>query len=102
MADLSIYLFWSALVISLIAVLCYTAYVASASVSLRRFAAQTEAGTVTITAQSGIPNPGIGRLATELGRPALAREHLRAFLQEFPNDPRVYTVKALLAGLPAE
>lgn len=44
----------------------------------------------------------IGQLATALGRPALAREHLRAFLQEFPNDPRVYTVKALLAGLPAE
>jgi hypothetical protein len=44
----------------------------------------------------------IGQLAAELGRSALAREHYRAFLQEFPNDPRVYTVKALLAALPAE
>ncbi|MBK8858871.1 MAG: hypothetical protein IPN11_14655 [Opitutaceae bacterium] len=44
----------------------------------------------------------IGQLAAELGRPALAREHFRAFLQEFPNDPRVYTIKALLAALPAE
>lgn len=44
----------------------------------------------------------IGQLAAELGRPALAREHYRAFLQEFPNDPRVYTIKELLAALPAE
>jgi hypothetical protein len=44
----------------------------------------------------------IGQLAAELGRPALAREHYRAFLQEFPNDPRVYTIKALLAALPVE
>ncbi len=44
----------------------------------------------------------IGQLAAELGRYALAREHYRVFLQEFPNDPRVYTIKALLAALPAE
>jgi hypothetical protein len=44
----------------------------------------------------------IGQLAAELGRHALARGHYRAFLQEFPNDPRVYTVKAFLAALPAE
>lgn len=44
----------------------------------------------------------IGQLAAELRRAALAREHYRAFLQEFPNDPRVYTIKELLAALPAE
>ncbi|MCC7366539.1 MAG: cytochrome c biogenesis protein CcsA [Dehalococcoidia bacterium] len=64
MADLSIYLFWSGLVTALFAVVLYGAYVASASVSVRRFAAQTNAGTVTISSHSGTPNPGIGRLAT--------------------------------------
>ncbi len=44
----------------------------------------------------------IGQLAAGLSRPAIAREHFRAFLQEFPNDPRVYTVRTLLAALPAE
>ncbi len=44
----------------------------------------------------------IGQLAAELGRQALARQHYRAFLQEFPNDPRVYTIRALLAALPVE
>lgn len=42
----------------------------------------------------------IGQLAAELGQPAAAREHYSRFLHEFPNDPRVYTVKALLAALP--
>jgi cytochrome c-type biogenesis protein CcsB len=64
MADLSNYLFWTGLVTSLIASGLYIAYVASASVSLRRMSAQTSAGTVTISAASGVPNPGIGRLAT--------------------------------------
>ena len=64
MADLSIYLFWSGLVTALMAVVLYAGYVASASVSLRRFSAQTEAGTVEFSSASGVPNPGIGRLAT--------------------------------------
>jgi len=64
MADLSIYLFWTGLLTSAGATLVYGAFVASASVSLRRFAAQTEAGTVTVSAASGVPNPGLGRLAT--------------------------------------
>lgn len=42
----------------------------------------------------------IGSLAGELGRTALAREHYAAFLREFPNDPRAYTVRARLAALP--
>ena len=42
----------------------YIAFVASASLSLRRLSAQTSAGTVTISAASGVPNPGLGRLAT--------------------------------------
>jgi cytochrome c-type biogenesis protein CcsB len=42
----------------------YIAFVASASVSLRRMSAQTSAGTLTISSASGVPNPGLGRLAT--------------------------------------
>jgi hypothetical protein len=42
----------------------------------------------------------IGQIAAEQGRPALAREHYAAFLKDFPNDPRAYTVKAFLAALP--
>jgi cytochrome c-type biogenesis protein CcsB len=65
MAELSIYLFWTGLGTASMALALYVAYVASAALSLRRFAAQTSAGTVTVTASaSGIPNPGIGRLAT--------------------------------------
>jgi len=63
-ADLSIYLFWTGLLTSILAGCCYVAYVASASLSLRRFSAETEAGTVTIAAGTGVPNPGLGRLAT--------------------------------------
>jgi cytochrome c-type biogenesis protein CcsB len=66
MANLSIYLFWSGLITSLFATGAYAAYVASASLSLRRFAAQTTAGTVTVSTASGTPNPGLGRLATSL------------------------------------
>lgn len=44
----------------------------------------------------------IGQLAAGQGRPALAREYYTAFLSDFPNDPRAYTVRALLAALPAE
>lgn len=43
----------------------------------------------------------IGQLAAEQGRPELARTHYERFLQEFPTDPRAYTVRALLAALPA-
>ena len=64
MADLSIYLFWTGLVTAAMASLLYTAYVASASLSLRRFAAATSAGPITLSSSPGVPNPGIGRLAT--------------------------------------
>lgn len=42
----------------------------------------------------------IGQLAAEQGRAALAREHYGAFLRDFPNDPRAYTVKACLSAVP--
>lgn len=64
MAELSIYLFWTGLVTSLIASALYIAYVASASLAVRRMSAQTSVGTVMISAASGVPNAGIGRLAT--------------------------------------
>ena len=64
MADLSIYLFWTGLVTALMASTAYVAYVASASVSLRRFSAATELGTVSVSTATGVPNPGLGRLAT--------------------------------------
>lgn len=44
----------------------------------------------------------IGQLAVEQGRPDLARKHYREFLRLFPNDPRVYTIKANLRELPEE
>ncbi len=44
----------------------------------------------------------IGQLAAEQGRPAVARTHYELFLKEFPSDPRAYTVRALLAALPAD
>lgn len=64
MAELSIYLFWAGFVTSLMASALYIAYVASASLAVRRMSAQTSAGTVTISTASGVPNAGIGRLAT--------------------------------------
>ncbi|MGE5596837.1 MAG: cytochrome c biogenesis protein CcsA [Hyphomicrobiales bacterium] len=67
MADLSIYLFWTGLVTSFFASAFYIAFVASASLSLRRYSAQTEAGTITISGATGVPNAGIGRLATSFG-----------------------------------
>lgn len=67
MADLSIYLYWTGLLTAIIASGAYVAYAASASVTLRRFSAQTPAGTVTLSAATGVPSPGIGRLATMLG-----------------------------------
>jgi cytochrome c-type biogenesis protein CcsB len=63
-AELSIYLFWSGVVTAAISFAVYVAYVASASVSLRRMSAQTSAGTVTISGATGVPNAGLGRLAT--------------------------------------
>ncbi|MBE0608995.1 MAG: cytochrome c biogenesis protein CcsA [Dehalococcoidia bacterium] len=64
MADLSIYLFWSGMATAAIAAVLYVAYVASASLAVRRVSAQTTAGTVTMSTASGTANPGIGRLAT--------------------------------------
>ena len=64
MAELSSYLFWTGLVLAGMASATYVAYVASASLALRRFSAQTAAGTVTLSSASGRPIPGIGRLAT--------------------------------------
>ena len=46
MANLSIYLFWIGLATSVMAGVTYFAYVASASLSFRRMAAQTSAGMV--------------------------------------------------------
>ena len=64
MADLSIYLFWSGMATAAIASLLYIAYVASAAVAIRSVRAQTTLGTVTLSAATGRPSPGIGRLAT--------------------------------------
>ena len=64
MADLSIYLLWAGFVTAGMAAALYIAYVASASVAVRRMSAQTSAGTVTISTANGVPNAGIGRLAT--------------------------------------
>ncbi len=64
MAELSIYLFWTGLATASLAGLLYIVYVASATVSLRRMTAQTELGTMTLSGATGLPNPGIGRLAT--------------------------------------
>ena len=73
MADLSIYLFWTGLATSLLAGATYAAYVLSGTVALRRFSAQTEAGTVTLSAPAMTANPGTGRLATAfLGMTAAA------------------------------
>ena len=66
MAELSIYLFWSGFAAAILAAATYIAFVASATVSLRRMSAQTSAGTVTVSGATGVPNPGIGRLATML------------------------------------
>lgn len=64
MAQLSIYLFWTGVVTGALSCALYLAYVASASVSLRRMTAQTSAGTITVSGATGVPNAGIGRLAT--------------------------------------
>ena len=64
MASLSNYLFYTGMVTAAAAALLYIAYIASAALSGRQLSAQTSAGTVTITQPGGIPNPGIGRLAT--------------------------------------
>lgn len=64
MAHLSIYLFWSGFATAIIDALLYIAYVASAALPARRMSAQTNAGTVTIAGPAGVPNAGLGRLAT--------------------------------------
>jgi cytochrome c-type biogenesis protein CcsB len=63
-AELSIYLFWSGFAAAILAAATYIAFVASATVSLRRMSAQTSAGTVTVSGATGVPNAGIGRMAT--------------------------------------
>jgi cytochrome c-type biogenesis protein CcsB len=63
-ADLSIYLFWTGMGTAIFASLLYISYVASASLAFRRMTAQTSAGPVTISTATGVPNAGIGRLAT--------------------------------------
>ncbi|WP_322819133.1 cytochrome c biogenesis protein CcsA [Tepidiforma sp.] len=64
MAGLALYLYWTAVVTAPIATLLYWAYLASASLAGRRVAAQTSAGTVSVSLSGGGPNAGIGRLAT--------------------------------------
>lgn len=64
MADLSIYLFWTGMLAAIGAALLYVAYVASATLPVRRLSAQTAAGTITVSAGPGTPNAGLGRLAT--------------------------------------
>ena len=64
MVELASYLFWTGLALAAFASATYIAHAASASLSLRRFSAQTDAGTVTLSDATGVPNPGIGRLAT--------------------------------------
>ncbi len=64
MVALASYLFWTGLVLAAIASLAYVAHGASASFLVRRFSAQTDAGAVTLSESAGIPNAGLGRLAT--------------------------------------
>ena len=64
MEDLSIYLFWTGILLAVIATLAYAAYAAGVGATLGRFAAQTEAGTVIMTGPQEPPNAGLGRLAT--------------------------------------
>ena len=64
MVELASYLFWTGLALAAFASATHLAHAASASLSLRRFSAQTDAGTVTLSDATGVPNAGIGRLAT--------------------------------------
>ena len=64
MANLSIYLFWSGLALASAATAAYFAFIMSGAFSIRRFAAQTELGPVTISSPAGRANPGLGRLAS--------------------------------------
>ena len=64
MVELASYLFWTGLALAAIASATYVAHAASASLGLRRFSAQTDAGTVTVSGATGVPNAGLGRLAT--------------------------------------
>lgn len=65
MANLSIYLFWSGMATAVIAFAFYVAYAIGGTVALRRFSAQTTAGTVTVSdGRARVPNPGLGRMAT--------------------------------------
>ena len=66
MADLSIYLFWTGLIVSLLASGGYVVYVASAAFAGRRITAATDLGTVTVSSGPARPNRGIGRVATML------------------------------------
>ena len=64
MVELASYLFWTGLALAAIASATYVAHAASASLALRRFSAQTDAGPVTLSGAAGVPNAGLGRLAT--------------------------------------
>ncbi len=64
MVELASYLFWTGLALAAIASATYVAHAASASFALRRFSAQTDAGAVTLSGATGVPNAGLGRLAT--------------------------------------
>ncbi len=65
MENLSIYLFWTSFITAGLTTALYIGYVMSAAVAVRRFSAQTEAGTVTVSQPAaGVPNMGLGRLAT--------------------------------------
>ena len=64
MVELASYLFWTGLALAAIASATYVAHAASASCALRRFSAQTDAGAVTLSGAIGVPNAGLGRLAT--------------------------------------
>lgn len=74
MADFSIYLFWTSLITALLSSGLYVTYVLSAVVAGRHVSGETGVGTVTVSSPpTGIPNQGIGRLATAFtGLTALA------------------------------
>ena len=58
MVELASYLFWTGLALAAIASATYVAHVASASLSLRRLSAQTDAGTVTLSGATGYAERG--------------------------------------------
>lgn len=65
MADLSIYLFWTGLITSVLASGAYVAFALSGTLALPAMRGATAAGLVQVPARPQ-PNPGLGRLATAL------------------------------------